>query len=115
MRQMTAWRESVRLIDRVWVAEHAAERMRGLLGRPPLDDDEAMLITPCRLVHTFGMAYAIDLVFLDRAGRVRKTVSDLPARHLVGSLSAHTTLELRAGRVRALGIATGQTLEFRGA
>ena len=63
------------LVPRVWRAVSLWETTRGLLGRPALQSDEGMLIHDCRLVHTVGMRYALDLVFLDRAGKVRKLVS----------------------------------------
>ena len=40
--------------------------MRGLIGRR----DVALLLPRCRSVHTFGMRFALDLVWLDGAGRV---------------------------------------------
>ena len=46
--------------------ETMLERMRGLLGRPPLRPGQALLIDDCNMVHTIGMRYAIDVVFVDR-------------------------------------------------
>lgn len=51
-------------------------RMRGLLGRSGLDAGAALAIEPCTSIHTFFMKFAIDAVFLDRAGRI---VRALPA------------------------------------
>src|SRR5215210_694276 len=50
------------------VAASSWRRMRGLLGRPPLRPGQGLLIVPCRGVHSFGMAYSIDVVHLDRKG-----------------------------------------------
>jgi uncharacterized membrane protein (UPF0127 family) len=55
---------------RVLQPETRRERMRGLRGRPPPGPREAMLFRRCRSVHTFGMAEAISVVFLDAAMRV---------------------------------------------
>lgn len=59
-------------IPQVWAADHWWSRLRGLLARPPLANDgsQALLITPCASVHTIGMHYPLDLVYLDRAGVV---------------------------------------------
>ena len=40
------------------------DRRRGLLGRQSLDADAAMLLSPCKGVHTVGMPFAIDVVFV---------------------------------------------------
>ncbi len=40
-------------------------RMRGLLGRKSLGPDTAMVIDPCSSIHTLGMRFAIDVLFLD--------------------------------------------------
>lgn len=89
---------------RVWQAQSAPERMRGLLGREPLAPDEAMLLRPCRLVHTFGMAYAIDIVFIDRRGLVRRIDEAVPRSRVKGCMTAWQTLELAAGSARRLGL-----------
>ncbi len=57
-----------RLVARI--ATRFTARARGLLGGPPLELDEALLIAPCSSIHTFGMRYPIDVVFLDRNARV---------------------------------------------
>lgn len=74
-------------------------RLRGLLGGLPLKADEGLWLLPCRAVHTFGMAYAIDIVFLDSCGRVLRCVDNVPPRRLVACLRAHSVIELPADTV----------------
>lgn len=45
-------------------------RFRGLMGRAGLDAGAAMLLRPCRSVHTLWMRFAIDVLFLDEEGLV---------------------------------------------
>ncbi len=75
------------------------ERIRGLLGTKTLADGEGLLISPCGAVHTVGMRYPLDLVFLDAKGRVVRTVADVPPGRLAvsGGVRARATLEVRAG------------------
>lgn len=101
------------LLPRVWNASSALERMRGLLGRAPLCDDEGMLIPECRLVHTLGMRYRLDLAFLDARGQVRKLVHGLRPARMAGSLGACTTLELAPGTLARIGVQLGDRLEWR--
>ncbi len=95
---------------RVWAAQTAAERMRGLLARPPLAPFEALLLRPCRLVHTFGMAYPIDLVFIDRAGVVRRIDTAVPRSRVRGCVRAWQTLELAAGGAQRHGLCVNDVL-----
>jgi len=101
------------VVARVWNALSPWERTRGLLGRPPLQAGEGMLIADCRLVHTFGMRYRLDLAFLDGRGRVRKTVAALAPGRLAGSLPAQATLELAPGTLARIGLQEGDCLSWR--
>lgn len=103
------------IVPRVWNAVTLWERTRGLLGRPQLQTGEGMLIGDCRLVHTVGMSYALDLVFLDRHGRVRKLVRKLSPLRMAGSLPACTTLELAPGALDGMALRVGDTLKWKGA
>jgi uncharacterized membrane protein (UPF0127 family) len=49
------------------LADTPRRRLRGLLGHrtPP---SHALLLDPCRSVHTFGMRFALDLHWLDAEG-----------------------------------------------
>ena len=54
------------------VADTSAKRQKGLLGRDDLPAGEGLWIVPCEGVHTCGMRFPIDVVYLDRKKRVRK-------------------------------------------
>lgn len=101
------------LVPRVWNAVSAWERTRGLLGRPQLQAGEGMLIRDCRLVHTLGMGYPLDLVFLDSRGTVRKLVRNVAPTRLAGSLQADQTLELASGSLTNIAIKVGDALTWR--
>ena len=87
--------------------------MRGLFGRPRLARGEGMLIDPCGMVHTFGMSYSLDLVFLDRSWRVRKLVASLHPMRVAGSFGAARTLEMAEGGLADLDLRMGDTLTWR--
>lgn len=101
------------LVPHVWNAVSAWERTRGLLGRPSLQQGQGMLIGECRLVHTIGMRYALDLVFLDKRGLVKKLVCNVTPGKMAGCISAHQTLELAPGSLATLALHTGDTLTWR--
>lgn len=97
---------------RVQVADRGPVRRRGLLGRSSLRHGEGLWIVPCEAVHTFGMQFAIDIVFLDRRNVVRKVKSNVPPWRLSGCLRARSVLELAAGTLKSTPIYPGDTLRF---
>ena len=94
------------------VADNAAKRNKGLLGRKCLDRGEGMWIRPCEAVHTFWMRFPIDLVYLDRKNRIRKLSSEVPPWRLSACLFAHSVLELVPGTIRNTQTQPGDLLEF---
>lgn len=70
-----------------------------LLGLSRLDREgggPGLLIPRCSCVHTFGMRFALDLVFLDRAGRPCSVRLALPPRRIAWDRRASAVLELPA-------------------
>jgi uncharacterized membrane protein (UPF0127 family) len=96
---------------RVMVADSFLERARGLMGRKPLADLEALWIHPCGSVHTCFMRFSIDLLFLDRQLRITDKRSQVkPFRLALGPSGSHSVLELPAGRLTQLKCEVGQQL-----
>lgn len=96
----------------VLVTETAQERMRGLLGREHLPANEALLLKRCGSVHTFGMRFAIDVVFLNRRQRIVAIHHGVPRRRVLLHLRAAQTLEMPAGVARRHRLAVGDCLAF---
>jgi hypothetical protein len=97
------------------VADSSAKRNKGLLGRKGLSPGEGLWITPCESVHTFGMQFSIDLVYLDRQLRIRKVRSSVPPWRISACLSARSILELPSGTIRDTQSRPGDSLEFSAA
>ena len=96
----------------VEVAEAAAARVRGLLGRDGLEG--TLLIPRCRSVHTLGMRFAIDVAFLDRHGKVVAIVAPMRRWRLGRSrIRARQVLEAEAGGFARWNLAVGDVLEVR--
>jgi len=98
--------------SRVEVAGSNVKRSKGLLGRKALDHGEGMWIIPCEAIHTFFMQFPIDLIYLDRKHRVKKTRTAVPAWRLSVCFSAHSVLELPAGTVQETRTERGDLLEI---
>lgn len=84
----------------VEVAGTRNTRRRGLLGRDHLDETSAMLLAPCTGVHTVGMRFAIDVIFVDRQGYAVKVVRDLKPWRIALASRAHAVIEMPAGSLR---------------
>ena len=111
MKILNLTREVV-LAHRVEVADHGAARRKGLLGRNSLPPGEGLWIVPCESVHTFGMKFPIDLVYLDRNKKVKKIRNGVPPWRLSACLSAHSVIELASGTVEITQTKPGDKLEF---
>jgi uncharacterized membrane protein (UPF0127 family) len=95
----------------VTAAVDSASRRQGLLGRSGLDD-EALIIAPCSAVHTFFMRFAIDVVFVDKQGRVTRVVHAVRPWRITGSLRGFATIELAAGAALRASTAPGHQLSL---
>ncbi len=94
-------------------ADSFLSRGIGLLGRRGLSPGVGLLIRPCSSVHTFGMRFAIDVVYLDREGTVTKVAPRVrPWRFSHGGRRAHSTVELAAGEASRLGLVPGARIDL---
>jgi uncharacterized membrane protein (UPF0127 family) len=99
-----------RLPMHVHVCETRFERGRGLLLRRCPDRRTAYLLRNCRAIHTFGMAYPIDVLFCDRHGRILRIVTALRPFRVSGDRRASVVWELTAGAVQQWGWRVGDEL-----
>lgn len=58
-------------------ADTHLSRLKGLLGRMKLKSDEGIWLLPSRGIHTIGMLFPIDLIYLDENNRVLHVVEHL--------------------------------------
>ena len=72
-------------------------RLRGLRARDRLPWHNGLYLSPCRAIHTFGMSYAIDIVFLDACNKPLKQISKLAPGRVACCLRAAYAVELPAG------------------
>jgi hypothetical protein len=103
------------LATRLEAAHTGAKRRKGLLGRDGLAAGEGLWIAPCESVHTFFMRFPIDLVYLDREKKIKKARSAVGPWRMSACLSAHSILELPAGKIRETQSERGDTLEIAAA
>lgn len=79
------------------VARKFSARLRGMLGvRPGAWGCEGLLLVPCGSVHTFGMAFPIDVAFFDRNGAVRGAERGVPPGRFASSRLSCAVMEREA-------------------
>jgi len=100
------------LADRADIANTSSSRKVGLLKHTGLEQGEGLWITPCEAVHTVGMKFPIDVLFLDKKRRVVKIRSQMPRWRMSACLRAHSVLELPSGMAAATGTAAGDQLDL---
>lgn len=98
--------------EAVEVADTSAKRRTGLLKHASLPSGTGLWIAPCEAVHTFGMKFAIDVVFLSKKRRVLKIRPEMRRGRISLCLRAYSVLELPAGVVEQTGTRPGDQLEF---
>jgi uncharacterized protein len=100
------------LADRALIADNSKTRKTGLLKHDRLESGEGLWITPCEGIHTVGMKFPIDVLFLDKKRKVVKIRAAMPRWRMAASLFAHSVLELPSGTAQATQTTSGDQLEF---
>ncbi len=88
-------------------------RNLGLLRRSSIEADEGLWLNRCFGIHTIGMRFAIDVVFLDDALRIvsiRRNVR--PGALAVAQANATHVVELRAGTCEDFEMLCGDRMRF---
>lgn len=79
------------------VASTRRARGRGLARLDDLPADHALLLEPCRSVHTIGMRFALDLLWLDANGQLVRIDHAVAPRRLRSCRRARAVIECTAG------------------
>lgn len=99
--------------DNVKVAATFFSRLVGLLATSSLSNGAGLMIKPCSSVHTMGMRYPIDVIFVDDSDRVVKVVMGLKPSRLANQWGADYVIELPAGTIAATYTQKGDRLELQ--
>ncbi|MBV8550482.1 MAG: DUF192 domain-containing protein [Acidobacteriaceae bacterium] len=100
------------LAEAASLAGTSATRLKGLLGRTSFPSGEGLWIAPCEAVHTIGMQFPIDVLFLSRNRQVVKIRHRVPSWRLAACLRAHSVLELPAGTALSTKTEPGDHLDI---
>ena len=86
------------LFDDVKLADDFRTRLVGLLRTRSLNPQQGLLLEKCRQVHTFGMKFDIDVIFLSREGEILELEKNMrPGKISRYVKAAFWVLELESG------------------
>jgi len=102
------------LVEEVRQAVSLFSRMKGLLGIKGLSPGEGLWICPCNSIHSLGMAFEFDALFLDAGLRVVALYRRFPKNRLSRIYwNARGVLELPGGTIERTGTEVGDEIEFQ--
>jgi uncharacterized membrane protein (UPF0127 family) len=104
----------VRLTECGRIADSFLTRLVGLLRDRTLEYGDGMWIKPCNSIHSIGMRFRFDAIFLDKNLRVVHLVHDMKSWRISKMVfSAHSVLELPAGLIAQTKTEMGDQFEMR--
>lgn len=106
------------LVSNLELTETGWARMKGLIGRreSQFRPGRGLWIYPSQGIHTIGMSFAIDVIYLDSKHRVIRTYEKLaPFRIASVRLGAESVIELPAGTLARSQTQVGDLLQISSA
>jgi uncharacterized membrane protein (UPF0127 family) len=99
--------------NNVYLARTFWQRLCGLLALPRLESGSGLWLEPCASVHTLGLSYPIDVVFVDGTGRIGRIAHAVaPWRVALAPVRCCAVLEIPAGAASEQGLAAGNKLRL---
>jgi uncharacterized membrane protein (UPF0127 family) len=100
---------------KVKVANGFLSRLKGLMFKKEIGENEGILLTETNSIHTFFMFFPIDVLFLDENFSVVKKLENLKPNLLVFPFKkAKFVVELKAGKIKETNTEIGDKLIFEG-
>jgi len=99
--------------DGVRVADRFFPRLKGLLRTDGLSEGEGLWIRPCGSIHSFGMRFEFDALFLGPGGKVVGRYERFRRNRISRVFwNARGVLELPAGTIERTGTEVGDEIRF---
>ncbi|MGI6037019.1 MAG: DUF192 domain-containing protein [Limnochordia bacterium] len=100
------------LAEQAVVADSFWSRLRGLLGKGSLAPGEGLILKPCNWVHSIGMAFPIDVLYVSPHGQVLAAHTLRPNRWGPLIRGSHLVVELPEGTLAKTKTVPGDRLLF---
>jgi len=101
------------IAEKVRIADTFFSRLIGLLNRRSLEKGEALILTPSSSIHSFFMRFAIDVLFLDKNGRIIKILPSFkPFRLSRVYFNSRTVIELPENTLQLIHVQMGDIVKI---
>jgi hypothetical protein len=105
--------KNITLAEDVLIANTIFTRIKGLLGKKYFSPNQALILDPCNCVHTLGMRFSIDILFIDKEWKIIQAICQLqPNRISRMYWSSNKVIELPAGKLGLTHTEAGDQLKF---
>ncbi len=89
------------IADKVIFAGTFIKRLKGLMFESNMKKGECLIISPCKMIHTFEMKFPFDIVFLSKSNIVIETNENIRVNRISSFvLGTSAVLELPGGTVK---------------
>lgn len=100
------------IVSKAQKADTLLTRMIGWIGLEKVDPEAALWITPCWGIHTFGMHFPVDVIFLGKSGEAIKVLVNFPVNRVSPFVfSAKSVLILPGYATKRSNTAVGDRIE----
>jgi uncharacterized protein len=101
------------IVENLKVAKSPFSRIRGLLFTDSWPPRHGLWLVPCNSIHSLGMRYAIDVIYLNKACQVVKITPNF-RRNRLGPIvrKAHSVVELPAGSLEKMDLKVDDILQL---
>jgi hypothetical protein len=110
---MKIFKEKKQILGSVHPATGFIERFIGLLGKKSIPPGYAMYFPDCNSIHTYFMKMPIDVIMLDSGGKIVFVRENMAPWKTAVCLKAKTTLEMKAGEIRRMGLKVEDQLKIQ--
>ena len=94
--------QSLPIVESIEYANTFWKRFWGWMGKRQVSDEQGIILAPCNAIHTFGMRFAIDVIFLDQNQKVLMFIMNVPPGRMLRCPHAHFVVELVGGTLDRL-------------
>ncbi|QGU00104.1 hypothetical protein SYNTR_1510 [Candidatus Syntrophocurvum alkaliphilum] len=94
-------------------ADSFFSRLVGLLGKKSLEEGEGLVLKPCNMVHTIGMRFDIDVLFLSEANEILYIINEMKPQKISPLIKKSVlVVELPAGTIQKTNTQIGDEIEL---
>ena len=106
------WTGDKVLFSKVYWAGGFFQKMKGLLGKKKLTDDEAMMFPNAPSIHTFFMKFPIDIIYLNKEKEILRCFPKIRRNRIVPYIASKYTIEMPENSIEIKKIKTGMFLTW---